>query len=135
MSDINPTAEPVTPAALTGVTFVAAYVDDFDAAVAFYCDLLELEKSVDMGRASCFLKINEDVGLYLEGGNAPSSTTPKTARASFGLTAKSVAATFRKLSDAGVRFVHDGPQEVGGGQAWFQCYDPAGNIIEIVGPL
>jgi catechol 2,3-dioxygenase-like lactoylglutathione lyase family enzyme len=122
---------------LTGVTFVAVYVDDFEAAYGFYNGLLGLEKSFDMGPCSCFLKLSNHVGLYLEGENSPSpEVTSKSVRASFGLTAESVAAVFAKVRDAGVRLVHQsGPQDMGGGQAWFQCYDPAGNIIEIVGAM
>lgn len=121
---------------LVGVTFVAVYVDDFDRAFAFYNGLLGLEKSFDMGPTSCFLTITDDVGLYIEGGNAPATVTTKSVRASFGLTANSVAAMFGKLRDAGVPIVQQsGPQDMGGGQAWFQCHDPAGNIIEIVGEL
>lgn len=121
---------------LVGVTFVAVYVDDYERAFTFYNGLLGLQKSFDMGPNSCFLTINDDVGLFIEGGNEPATVTPKTVRASFGLTASSVAAMYRTLRDAGVRIVHEaGPQDMGGGQAWFQCYDPAGNLIEIVGEL
>lgn len=132
----NPVPSPTTPTSpsLIGVTFVAAYVDDFERAFAFYNGLLGLEKSFDMGPSSCFLKITDDVGFYLEGGNTSASTSPKSVRASFGLTATSVAAVFARLRDAGVRIVHEnGPVDMGGGQVWFQCYDPAGNLIEIVG--
>lgn len=35
---------------VTGVDFAVVFVDDYDAAVAFYRDVLGLEKSVDYGR-------------------------------------------------------------------------------------
>jgi predicted enzyme related to lactoylglutathione lyase len=127
---------PSSTARLVGLTFVAVYVDDYASAFAFYTDTLGLEKSFDMGPDSCYLKLTDDVGLYLEGGNtASSAATPETVRASFGLTAESVVAMHRKLRDAGVRLVHETPMAMGEGQAWFQCYDPAGNIIEIVGTV
>jgi predicted enzyme related to lactoylglutathione lyase len=127
---------PAQAPTLNGVTFIAVYVDDLDRALAFYIGLLGLEKSSDMGPNGRYLTVGGGVGLYVEGGNAPSEVTPTTVRASFGLTASSVSAMFRKLRDAGVRLVHEeGPMEMGSGQAWFQCYDPAGNIIEIVGTI
>ena len=39
---------------------------------------------------------------------------------------------YDELKDAGVTFVHDKPQDLGGGNFWFRFYDPAGNILEIV---
>jgi predicted enzyme related to lactoylglutathione lyase len=121
---------------LTGLTFVAVYVDDLDAALSFYTGLLGLEKSFDMGPSACYLRLSDEIGLYVEGGNAPAPVQPKQTRASFGLTAGSVVEMYRVLAAAGVPIVQSsGPQEMGGGQGWFQCVDPAGNIIEIVGPM
>lgn len=133
---MEPTRDQVArhPDQIVGVMFVAAYVDDLANAVAFYTELLGLEKQSDMGNSACYLKAGGGVGLYLEGGHPPTTIDAHSARTSFGLTSTSVDATFRRLRDAGVNIIHaSGPQDMGDGQAWFQCHDPAGNIIEIVG--
>jgi predicted enzyme related to lactoylglutathione lyase len=133
---MEPSDATPAPARIAGLTFVAAYVDDLERAISFYRDVLGLEKAFDMGPSACFMKINDEVGLYIEGGNEPLKVTPKTVRASFGLTAESVRAMFERVKASEATIVHaNGPQDMGGGQAWFQCYDPAGNLIEIVGDL
>jgi predicted enzyme related to lactoylglutathione lyase len=119
---------------LTGVTFVAAYVDDFDRALDFYTNVLGLKKQYDMGDRASFLRLSDDVGLYLEGGKrSQPADDPSTRRASFGLTAASVDECWSRVTGAGATTVQSAPVEMGEGWLWFQCHDPAGNLIEIVG--
>jgi predicted enzyme related to lactoylglutathione lyase len=118
---------------ITGVPFVSAYVDDFATAFAFYSEVLGLEKQYDMGEHACFFKLGGDWGLYLEGDNTRQDVLRDTARATFTLGVQSAHAMFDKLTEAGVKIVHNEPMDMGQGDFWFQFYDPSGNILEILG--
>lgn len=127
------TAASPDTSAITGIAFVSVYVDDFQAAYAFYADLLGLEKQYDMGSNSCFFKLGTDWGLYLEGGNNAQEVTPKSVRGTFTLSVPSAGALFTKLSEAGVSIIQQKPMDMGQGDFWFQFRDPSGNIIEALG--
>jgi len=130
------TTPAVDRAKITGLTVACVYVDDFAAAHTFYADLLGLELQYDMGANAGYFKINETCGLYLEGGNVRrQEVDPKSVRASFIMYVGSASAMFQKLRDAGVRTVQSELTNMGGDDYWFQFYDPAGNIIEILGGL
>lgn len=116
-----------------GIAFASVYVPDFKAAYAFYSEVLGLEKLYDMGDAACFFKLDDDTGLYLQGGNRPAEYDKDTMRTAFVLSVESAGATWKRLEDAGVRFVHDEPMHMGGENWWFQFLDPAGNILEALG--
>ncbi len=119
--------------AITGISMASAYVDDYEAAFAFYNGLLGLQKQYDMGTEACYFRITDEVGLYLQGGCTPVTIDPKRARAAFTLGTTSAGALFEKLGAAGVRTVQETPMDMGGDYHWFQCYDPSGNIIEVLG--
>lgn len=119
--------------AITGVTFVAVYVPDFEVGYKFYNEVLGLEKEYDMGTKACYFKLGKDSGLYLQGGNKPATYSADTQRAAFVLSVASAGALFDKLKAAGVRFVQDAPKETGPDMYWFQFFDPAGNILEALG--
>ena len=115
------------------MAFVSSYVADFPAAYRFYSDVLGLEKEFDMGSAACFFKLGADSGLYLQGGNTPAPVDEKSIRSSFTLKVASASAFYAKLQEAGVRFVQNEPMNMGSDNYWFQFYDPAGNILEVLG--
>ncbi len=116
-----------------GLAFASVYVDDFQRASEFYAGVLGLEKEYDMGSAACFFKLPDNTGLYLQGKNKTASYGEDTMRAGFVLSVESAAATHERLKSAGVRFIHKEPRHMGGEQYWFQFYDPAGNILEVLG--
>jgi predicted enzyme related to lactoylglutathione lyase len=116
-----------------GLAFASVYVDDFEKAYQFYAELLGLEKEYDMGTAACFFKLPDNTGFYLQGKNRPASYAPDTARAAFVFSVDSTVATHERLKAAGVRFIHNEPRHMGGDNYWFQFYDPAGNILEVLG--
>jgi predicted enzyme related to lactoylglutathione lyase len=118
---------------IKGVTFISVYVDDFEAGYKFYSEVLGLEKEYDMGKLACFFKLGADSGLYLQGGNKKITIDDKTMRTAFTLNIPSAHAMFEKLKAAGVKFVQNAPMDMGQGSFWFQFYDPAGNILEVLG--
>lgn len=122
--------------ALTGIELVACHVDDFAKGMEFYGGLLGLEKQFDMAANTCFFKLGENCGLYLEGGNeapAPGTSGTTRVRASFAFAVRSAGALFAKLQAAGVPIVQKEPMDMQNGQYWFQFSDPAGNILEALG--
>lgn len=127
-------SQPSTEAtSITGVSLVCVYVEDFPTALAFYQNVLGLQKQDDMGPQACFLRVSDEFGLYLEGGNAVTDVDVKKTRLSFVLSIPSASAMFEKLQTAGVRIVHPAPIHMGGDNYWFQFCDPAGNVLEIHG--
>jgi predicted enzyme related to lactoylglutathione lyase len=132
----NPATAETTTAdrtAITGIPFACVYVDDLGTACAFYGDLLGLEKQSDMGPDACFFRVGADSGLYLEGKNNAAEIRRDSVRAAFALSVPSASALYAKLESAGTRFVHSAPMDMGQDYYWFQFYDPAGNIIEVLG--
>jgi predicted enzyme related to lactoylglutathione lyase len=116
-----------------GLAFASVYVDDFEKAYQFYAEVLGLEKEYDMGSAACFFKLPDNTGLYLQGKNKTASYAEDTMRAGFVFSVESAAATYERLKLAGARFIHAEPKHMGGDNYWFQFYDPAGNILEVLG--
>lgn len=121
------------PAAITGIQFVSAYVDDFAKAYDFYADILGLKKAYDMGDHACFFELGPDHGLYLEGENKISRSEPIAAHASFTLAVSSTHALFAKLKEANVQTVEEEPMKMGENMYWFRFYDTAGNLLEALG--
>jgi predicted enzyme related to lactoylglutathione lyase len=116
-----------------GLAFASVYVDDFEKAYEFYSGVLGLEKEYDMGSAACFFKLPDNTGLYLQGKNKTASYGEDTMRAGFVFSVESAGTTLERLKAAGVRFVQNEPRHMGGEQYWLQFYDPAGNILEVLG--
>ena len=119
--------------AIKGIAFVSVYVDDFRKSFDFYSGTLGLKKSFEMGPQACFFDLGDESGLYLQGGNNPATYDKDTMRPSFVLSVESASAMHAKLKSAGVKFVHDAPVEMAPNNFWFMFYDPAGNILEILG--
>ena len=119
---------------IKGVAFASVYVDDFLTAYEFYTEVLGLAKLYDMGTEACFFGLSDDTGLYLQGGRAPAEYAAHTMRSAFVFAVDSAGATYDRLREAGVQFIHDRPQHMGGDNYWFQFYDPSGNVLEALGP-
>jgi predicted enzyme related to lactoylglutathione lyase len=112
---------------------VAIYVDDFETARDFYAHTLGLELATQAGPNACFFRLADNPNaVYLEGGHPRSNATENTSQLSFMLIVESAPEAFVRLTEAGVRMVHDEPQQLGEGNFWFRFYDPAGNIVEMV---
>ena len=118
---------------ISAVSFVTVYVDDYERNFKFYNEVLGLEKSHDMGENMCFFHLEKKFGIYFEGGNKNYTVDPDTMRTGFVMQVESASAMYEKLKNAGVKFVQDAPVDMGKGEYWFQFFDPAGNILEILG--
>lgn len=135
---MSPDSEPIptvtNDTTILGIGFGSAYVDDFETCYKFYSEVLGFEKQYDMGPQSCFFKVAGDLGFYLEGGHERrAEIDPKSIRAAVTFDVPSASAMYEKLKNAGARMVQDAPMDMGQGNFWFQFYDPAGNILEILG--
>lgn len=118
---------------IKGVAFVSVYTDDFDESYKFYSEVLGLKKRFDMGDMACFFAVPENTGLYLQGGNKRLEFDDQTMRTAFVFSVHSASAMWKKLNAEGIQLIHDEPMNMGAGDYWFQFYDPAGNILEILG--
>ena len=133
-SSTSPTDQSSTvDTVVEAISFVSAYVDDYEQALRFYSETLGLEKAFDMSANSCYFKIGNDGGLYLEGGNTPVAMDSKSIRPAFTLKVGSASAFHRKLEQAGTVMIHRAPELMGNDHYWFQFRDPAGNILEALG--
>ena len=119
---------------ISKVSFVTVYVDDFEKNFKFYNEVLDLEKSHDMGENMCFFRLGKEKwGIYFEGGNHKIAFDKGKMRTGFVMQVESASAMHEKLKKAGVKFIQDAPVDMGKGNYWFQFFDPAGNILEILG--
>lgn len=114
---------------------LAIYVSDMERAKRFYTEILGFKISAELGPNLCFLESTSDnIHIYLQGGNKPTSIDKKTCRLSFFLQAeKSASETYAFLKSAGVKLLQTAPELVGDDTSCFQFEDPDGNIIEVAG--
>ncbi len=115
-----------TPANVSGVDFLTVFVDDYPAALEFYCGLLGLEHSVDYGKipagevetGSLTLQITDaaSVGQEFEPNGHP-----------LALHVDDVEATRRALEAEGVEFIGETLDSGVCHMAFFR--DPAGNAL------
>jgi catechol 2,3-dioxygenase-like lactoylglutathione lyase family enzyme len=119
----------------TNVSCLAVYVTDYERAKRFYAEVLRFDVRVELGPELCFLVSKSgEVNIYLEGGYEPRSANEQTARLSFFLEAeKSIFETYDILKAAGVKLLHDAPEQVGDDRFVFRLADPDGNLIEVSG--
>ncbi len=118
---------------VTGLAFVSVYGDDYQTLLEFYSEIIGLEKAFDMGEQSCYFTIDDNIGMYLQGGNGKAEIAHNKPHSSFTLRVPSAGAMYEKLKDAGVQFVELEPMHMGNDHYWFQFYDPSGNLVEILG--
>lgn len=116
-----------------GIALVTVYIPDFEEGYAFYHDILGLEKLYDMGNEACYFSLTDGRGLYLQGGCKTAIMDDGISRASFVLAARDAFALFSHLQAHDVEILQEQPVDMGAGDYWFQCADPAGNIIEFLG--
>ncbi len=118
---------------IRGIDFVSVYAEDYQKAYEFYSEVLGLTKAFDMGSAACFFSLNENMGLYLQGGCAHAQYGKETMRCSFTFSVDSASEFFNYLRGKGVKTIHDKPICMGEGMYWFMFFDPSGNILETLG--
>src|SRR6478609_2478869 len=115
-------------------------VDDVDAAIEFYCQMLGFQEVMHPAPAFAMLS-REDLRLVLSapgggpgGGQAmPDGTVPAPGGWNrFQLEVDDLEATVRRLRDGGARFRNEIVTGVGGKQVLVE--DPAGNPVELFEP-
>lgn len=119
--------------AVTGISFISCYVDDFNAALPFHTDILGLKDSRPMGSSSCFFRLPDGHGLYLIGGSAPAAIQTREVRSAIAFEVGSVGALVEKLQGAGAELLLDEPMRMNETTWWIQFRDPAGNLLEAMG--
>lgn len=118
---------------VTGFAFNLVYVDDLAKALAFYEKHFGFQKKFDMDNGtSCYGKAGE-IGLWIGGGHKRVENAEKHTRTSIMYSVKSAHAFFKQLKDDGVQTIHPEPKNMGEGDYWFQFYDPAGNVLDVLG--
>ena len=117
-----------------GTGFVVSYVDDFEPNFKFYSGVLGMEKSFEMTEQECFFRIGENkFGLLLCGGYKSRLNTGEFVQASYILKTESASAMHAHLKAHGAKIVQDAPVDMGENDFWFQFFDPAGNMLQMLG--
>jgi len=114
-----------------GFKFALIYVDDLAASQAFYEKYLGFEKSADYGPEEIFGKMGA-VEAWMGGNYQRESGDDKSVRSSVMLEVASAGKLFDALKADGVKTIQDKPQFMGQ-LYWLSFYDPAGNIVEVLG--
>lgn len=118
---------------LIGLAFASIFVDDFIAAREFYTNLVGLTNSVEMGPTAAWFPLTGECGIYLLGGRTPLVLNNDVTHTSFCFEVPSAGQMFSKMKAAGVKLCAEELMDYGNGLYWFQCADPAGNLIEFLG--
>jgi predicted enzyme related to lactoylglutathione lyase len=118
---------------ITGVMSCSVYVDDFEKALRFYGEVLQLKPGPSLGDTSRFFCVGDNqYGLFVDGGYKPVRISDDQTHAAFTLTCESAQALFDRLKSANAEVLADAPKDMGKGYFWFQFRDPAGNILEAI---
>lgn len=118
---------------VTGLAFASIFVDDFIAAREFYTNLVGLTNPVEMGPTAAWFQLTGECGIYLLGGRTPLPLSNDITHTSFCFEVPSAGQMFAKMKEAGVKLCAEELMDYGNGWYWFQCVDPAGNLIEFLG--
>lgn len=123
-------------AAVLGIRFGAIYVTDFQECDQFYRNVLGLQVHLEVlpGQVLFYRLGDTPWGLMLcKSPEEGSRMAPDRSHLSFTLSVKSAGALFARLKEAQVESPQSTPNDVGDGDFWFQFFDPAGNLLEVVG--
>jgi lactoylglutathione lyase len=123
---------------ITGIGHTAYRVQDLDAALRFYCDVLGFQELFRLSRDTgetwlVYLRVNDTTYVELfPGGEKSVELTPKTrGYAHLCLTVDDLPATLRELAGRGL--VVDGEPKQGRDLNWqYWVTDPDGNRIELM---
>ena len=117
------------------IKMVSVYSSDYQKAFDFYAGTLGLDGGNNRDAKGCYININENNGLYLEGGYEKNKTNDKSARQTFTFGVDSAGAMYNKLKDASITMIQREPVQMGENIYWFQCFDYEGSIVEFLGGL
>ncbi|MBL7998740.1 MAG: VOC family protein [Candidatus Kapabacteria bacterium] len=118
---------------VTGIGLATITVDDYAAALHFYCDIMGLQGIHPMNEQSCYIALNQTQGIYVIGGRERIATPARATRTTVALEVISATAMFARLRSKGIAIPFDEPMQMNDTTWWFYCTDPAGNQIECIG--
>ena len=124
----------MTPFQITGIALATIYTDDYEANLHFYRDVVGLGPIEAMNDHSCYIPLGEDQGVYLVGGCGSAQRSEKQTGTSFAFNVSDINLCFSAIQQSGARMIHEAPVQMNEETYWFQCCDPAQNIIEFLGP-
>jgi predicted enzyme related to lactoylglutathione lyase len=124
---------PTTHSPVTGLKFALMYVDRLATCQPFYEKYLGFTKTDEFRPGEIYGNCGS-VGMWIGEGYKPVDATEGSTRATVMLGVESVGALFKALKDGGERLVQEAPVEMQKGTFWLQFADPAGNIIDVLGP-
>ena len=124
----------MTKAVVRGITLANVYADNYESCLNFYRDVLGMTDISVMNDHSCYISINEDQGMYLVGGFSKLKREARQSGCSFALEVEDINNCFQAVRSSGAQCLQDEPVQMNDTTWWFQCCDPADNIIEFLGP-
>lgn len=116
----------------TGFAFNLIYADDQAKTVAFYEKHFGFRAEEKLPDGSVWGHAGP-VALWIGGGYKRVEQDPNSTHTSIMYRVQSTGKLFRQLRDSEVRTVQEQPQKMSDNQYWFQFFDSAGNIIEVLG--
>lgn len=120
------------PKHFTGFAFNLVYVDELQPALDFYTRHFGFEAKRTMKDGSVWGKSGE-ISLWIGGGYEKQPQREKSTRSSIMYSVPSSGALFAQLKADNVATIQSEPMHMGDGEYWFQFFDPAGNILEVLG--
>lgn len=115
-----------------GFAFNLVYADNQGESVKFYAEHFGFKIEKVLPDSSVWGHAGA-VALWIGGGYRRREQEPDATHTSVFYQVPSVAALYKQLNNAGVRIVQEGPTSAGEGKYWFQFFDPAGNLLEVIG--
>jgi catechol 2,3-dioxygenase-like lactoylglutathione lyase family enzyme len=119
---------------VTSFKFASIYVDNLDACQKFYETYLGFQKTAEFSPGEIFGNLGA-VEMWMGEGYERIDAGERAARATLVLGVDSVGSLFEALQAGNVKTVQDSPVEMQVGVFWLQFFDPAGNIIEVLGGI
>lgn len=117
----------------TGIHFALIYTDKLAPTQAFYEKYFGFEKTDDFSDTEIYGTAGE-IEMWIGSEYKPTKMTEKSTRGTSMFGVESALDLFKAFKKDGVKTVHKKPVEMQPGAFWFQFYDPAGNIIDVLGP-
>lgn len=119
------------PVKTTGM-FGLIYANDAQSCLPFYEKYFNFQQKFTMDDGSCYGTIGE-IGLWIGDKYQARKTHKDDVRSAFMIEIDNAQRLFENLKADGVEIVHEKPVEMQPGVFWFMFYDPAGNILEVLG--
>lgn len=121
-----------TSTSVTGLKFALIYVDELEPTQKFYEQHLGFEKTHEFRPGEIYGKAGQ-IEIWIGSGYTRTNISENSTRAAMMIGVESVGSLHQSLLANGEKIVQDQPIEMQPGTFWLQFFDPAGNIIEVLG--